>query len=169
MMLSNCRQRLQAIRDLRVGDVLFFGSYKKRPRGGDYDFVLDTVFVIRERFEYKTDLRFRRAAGVTRQHRKFVFDRIRDLIPADGFTLYKGAMRSERSTHFSWVPCKSAAGGMGQSQFSRPRINQLFGITEPNPRRAITELSVPTRKAWEKVTSHCLDLGLDLAVRVSLG
>jgi hypothetical protein len=170
MRYSNCLQRSHvALRDLKAGDVVFFGSLKQRDRHGApaerFGFFLDTVFVVGRSAPHRQpagerDLLFRRA----------VLERLRDDV-RPLLTMYDGRMLdSESSTGpFSWVPCRPLAGGDPQSgRFARPLINDLLGLPDmgTNPRLAYREVELAPHVAWKLVADQCADLELNMAVRV---
>ena len=170
MRYSNCRQtRHAALRELNAGDVLFFGSLKRRDRHGAradrFGFFLDTVFVVGKSAPHpqpteERDHLFRRA----------VLKRLRDDVLL-GLTMYDGRMLDSESSAglFCWVPCRPLVGGDPQSgRFARPLVNEVLGLPDvgSNPRLPYREIPLAPDVAWKLVADHCANLGLNMAVRV---
>jgi hypothetical protein len=171
MRYSNCRQlRHPSLRELDPGDVVFFGSLKKRDQDGApaerFGFFLDTVFVVGSAAGHpphpteEHDLLFRRA----------VLERLAsNLRPR--LTLYKGRMLHPQGEAglFSWVPCRPLVSGDPEhGQFARPMINQVLGLVDvgSNPRLPYREVELAPDLAWKLVADRCTSLGLNMAIRI---
>jgi hypothetical protein len=141
-------------------------------RTGEFNFFLDTVFVVDSAHPYGTLPRLSPApaAGVDRLFRRAVLDRLPP-IDASKLRLYNGRMMNEDTDiPFCWVPCQPVDGGKGTARFPRPMINQLFDLTlGRNPRIGLRELQVDATIAWRRVVEHCRAQGLEMAVEVDLG
>jgi hypothetical protein len=151
---SNCKQQAQpGLQRLTPGSVIFFGSTK------DGEFVLDTVFVVKDSCRYtpnsplETDCAFR-------------FCTIEALCgpdsscAGDSFALYRGATFEEPiNGMYSFVPCQRA--DSRTSRFARPSI-ELPGFINP---AAVMAPSGSTRpispndacEQWDNVRNQVLD------------
>jgi hypothetical protein len=167
MRYSICRQAAAPVlRELDPGDLVLFGSVQKNEE--EWDFLLDTVFVIDERHPYAGEQRadVPPQAGVDELYLEAVLKRRNPSFA--GQSIYNGRMLSGASDGpFSWVPSMPAFEGAPRA-FSRPKINQLFDTHFPNPQGVIKELPIPADEAWTKVTDHVRSLGLWLGARVAL-
>ena len=170
MRYAICRQDARPVlRALDDGDVIFFGSVRKGEAG--FGFMLDTVFVVAERFPY----------GMSRRGCD-----IADEAAIDGFyletslmrgsasvefgrrVLYNGRMLDRISTApFSFVPCTPSHAPQ-MTGFARPFINQLFGVHFPNSQNAMMELTVGADEAWRRVVGSIRSIGLWPAVTIDV-
>ncbi|MDE3094733.1 MAG: hypothetical protein KGK07_01870 [Chloroflexota bacterium] len=172
MRYAICRQaRHELLRRLESGDVVFFGSLRKRDECGhrapEFNFFLDTVFVVRCGQPYwKSAL----PQNVDDLYRRATLDRIRGQIPDRGLVLYEGAMLDDPAEGmFSFVPCKPAKSDTDAVRFARPMINDLWPETSclgKQSQLAYREVHVSPSEAWAAVADHCRSLGLEMAVRV---
>ena len=170
MRYAICRQEARPVlRDLDDGDVIFFGSVRAGEAG--FDFMLDTAFVVAERFPY----------GMSRRGCD-----IADEAAIDGFyvetslmrgnasvefghrVLYNGRMLDQITTApFSFVPCTPFRAPQ-MTGFARPFINQLFGVHFPNPQNAMMQLTVGADEAWRRVVGYLRSIGLWPAVTIDV-
>jgi hypothetical protein len=168
---SNCKQltpahRPSALQGLSVGTVLLFGSVVEG------EFVVDTVFVVREvvgsYLAADTDL------PVDEAFRVCTLDSIQTLRPEKAnatFTLYRGATPTDRMNGmFSFVPClpRNEPG----PRFPRPSV-ELPGIVNPRSSQAVsgTKIRRPlheVEKAWSSVVNQVLNAGLELGCALSV-
>ncbi len=165
-----CKQpTLSYLRHLGAGDLLLFGSYKRRNARGEpsptYNFFLDTVFVVGRGFPLRHtegipatlfDLPYRRAAYDLFDHE----DR-------EECTFYAGRMLGEKPSEepFCYSPCVPCPESTPPRK-RRPMINDLFNWETGNPQVFTTLGGVTTEQAWQRVTTRCLESGYELAVKV---
>lgn len=154
------------LRELDPGDLVLFGSVQKGTDG--WDFALDTVFVVDERYPYTQDdhAAVPAAAGIDDLYSEAVLRRRNPSF--NGQSIYNGRMLDGSAGEpFCWVPSMPAFDGQPRG-FSRPPINQLFDMHFPNPQGAFKELAIPADEAWHLVADHVLSLGLWLGGQVAL-
>lgn len=170
MRYAICRQESQpTLRALGDGDVIFFGSVRKGEAG--LDFMLDTAFVVAERFPYAMSRRgceIADEAAIDQFYVETSLMRGNASVEFGHRVLYNGRMLDRLTTApFSFVPC----GPFRATQitgFARPCINQLFGVHFPNPQNAMVQLPVAAAEAWRRVVGHLRAIGLWPAVTIDL-
>lgn len=148
------------LRELDPGDLVLFGSTQKS--GDGWDFALDTVFVVDQRFPYANNghAEVPAGAGVDDLYEQAVLNRRNPTFTLGGQSIYNGRMlASSTGQPFCWVPSMPAFEGQPRA-FARPSINQLFDMHFPNPQGGIKELEIPAEEAWRLVADHVRSLGL---------
>jgi hypothetical protein len=162
-MYSNCRQpNRPALLTLTPGSVLLFGSN----RGGD--FVIDTVFVVRDSHPFspveppETDAAFRVCTVEA--------IRTSDAYASNRFTLYRGATYDAPVEEmYSFVPCRRA--DEGNARFPRPVISLPSCYLNPlaqGPKgagkaRALSDVHAQ----WESVRTQVVAAGCLIGVHFS--
>ena len=150
---SNCKQQTQgALQRLTPGSVILFGS------GKNGEFVIDTVFVVKDSCPY-------RPSKPPATDDAFRFCVIKSLCgpssscAGDSFTLYRGATFDEPiNGMYSFVPSRRA--DSEGYRFARPPIN-LPGYVNPESQQTPSGARCPrflkeTRDQWDKVRNLVL-------------
>ena len=151
---SNCKQQRQAaLRNLAPGSLILFGSTLNG------NFVLDTVFVVRDSQRYRPD-------QPPQCDDAFRVCTIQALLTGadcsgDEFTLYRGATYDTQvEGMYSFAPCRRM--DCKEPRFARPPISLLADYLDPkskrNPSKAGIARSVSeVREQWESVRRRVLD------------
>ena len=171
MRYSNCRQaRNPVLRTLQVGDLILFGSVKKKPSDRKFDFYLDTVFVVASSHGYNKspNLQIPEAARMDAVYRHHGLERLGHSFPKGGHVLYGGASVGwdDGRGIFSWVPCKEWQGDPASARFARPMINDMFDVAFVHPMQGLLEVKEKPEIAWEMIAERCRDNGLEMAAQV---
>ncbi|MQA00931.1 MAG: hypothetical protein GEU80_16695 [Dehalococcoidia bacterium] len=164
---SNCRQLTyrsnpSALQSLAPGSIILFGSKLDR------QFVLDTVFVVRDRRPYSP-----RDASTLDVDESFRICTVESLVTTgsggDSFTLYRGAtLEAPINGMFSFVPAMFA--GEADPRFARPAI-ELPGYVNPASAQAASGAGTtvePTviHEQWCRVRDQVLAAGCVLGVHL---
>jgi hypothetical protein len=168
---SNCKQaHNEKLRRPRAGSIVSFGSRKKGV-GGDFEFVLDTVFVVGETVgeftvDSSTDL------DCPPWVQDVVFEPLRrdPKRPTTKFRLYRGRTYDEAASGpFCFVPCRPYE--RGGSAFPRPTIQLDRRWINPNlpmgakaTKATKSELSDLWHEIARQVNAAGLERGVKLAV-----
>ena len=168
MRYSICLQASAPIlRELDPGDLVLFGSVQKGAE--EWDFALDTVFVVDERYPYSKDdqAEVPAEAGIDDLYEEAVLNRRNPPFTLGGQSIYNGRMLGSAADEpFCWVPSLPAFEGQPRA-FARPAINQLFDMHFSSTQGAIKELPVPAKEAWGLVTDHVRSLGLWMGAQIA--
>jgi len=154
----------RTLRSLNTGDIILFGSKKRKSE----TFMIDTVFVVGVHAPIRRDGTI--PDWGSDLYRRITIDLIENQIPECGLRLYGGeAWSSEKP--FSFVPCRPTE--PQPIGFPRPEINPigpLASLISPGLRQGCNITSVTpehARAAWGAVVRQVLDwdCGLGTAIK----
>ena len=165
---TNCGQHRKSMRQLAEGSLILFGTQRKK------GFLLDTVFVVGQRFVAQSEAFFSKASS---QISETNFKRVRKELQQNKVVFYQGLMNKESPDFFSFVPGKRCTEGLC-ALHERPILpHQEFDLRPPGPKQGIKMLFRNHQKEgshtrefaqcqWRRVADYCLGKGCTLITQI---
>lgn len=123
---SNCQQKFRIMKHLTPGSIILFGTqfgYSKKNNANTY-FVVDTVFVVKERIDYKiTNKQVVFQNNPNLNISPILLDCALNRLGDGKYVLYLGATKNEpEDGMFSYAPCKRVSDANLQNGFERVKF-----------------------------------------------
>ena len=168
---SNCNNKVQSLQ-LTPGSIILFGTNYLKPKKSTPCFVLDTVFIVKERIPYSVK---NWKSGLDFKQGDILYDITLSKIQKGNYNLYTGENYSNNKKHFSFVPVKkydqNSKKGFERAKFyldAKKGKNYLKDIQSVRLGFAYfkrNESIKQCQKFWDLLVANIRKQGFELGVR----